>query len=105
MLQDTVPIEGKTWAIEEITMSSNTGISPTNAPGPRPRPDPPCVVTQHAVPPRKFVIVSAQGIHVFQKLRPLEQLRRLFIECGGPDAEQVKAFFRLHRVSYSVNLS
>uniref|UniRef100_A0A2C9M6L4 Nucleoporin Nup133/Nup155-like N-terminal domain-containing protein n=1 Tax=Biomphalaria glabrata TaxID=6526 RepID=A0A2C9M6L4_BIOGL len=95
---DTVPIEGKTWAIEEITMSSNTGISPTNAPGPRPRPDPPCVVTQHAVPPRKFVIVSAQGIHVFQKLRPLEQLRRLLIECGGPDAEQVKAFFRLHRI-------
>ena len=58
-------------------------------------------MTQHGLPPRRFVILSAQGIHILQKLRPVEQLKQLMMECAGPDAEQVKAFFRLHKVSAS----
>ncbi|GFN98864.1 nuclear pore complex protein nup155-like [Plakobranchus ocellatus] len=87
-----LPIEGKTWAISEVT-----------APEPAPPSgkysvDPPCVVTQHALPPRRFVLLSAQGIHILQKQRPVEQLKQLMVECGGPDAQQIKAFFNLHRL-------
>ncbi|CAL1535434.1 unnamed protein product, partial [Lymnaea stagnalis] len=89
----TIPIEGKTWAIDEITRPAGHSLERGSS-----RPDPPSVVTQHALPPRRFVLLSAQGIHILQKLRPLEQLRQLMIECRGPDAEQVKAFFRLHRI-------
>ena len=28
----------------------------------------------------------------------MEQLQSILMECGGPDAEEVKAFFRLHRL-------
>ncbi|KAK3794466.1 hypothetical protein RRG08_003619 [Elysia crispata] len=87
-----LPIEGKTWAINEVT-------------SPEPPPpsgqyvvDPPCVVTQHALPPRRFVLLSAQGIHILQKLRPVEQLKQLMVECGGPEAQQIKGFFNLHRL-------
>ncbi|KAH9488744.1 hypothetical protein Btru_059325, partial [Bulinus truncatus] len=95
---DTLPMDGKAWAIEEVSVAANQETRPAAVSVGRPRPDPPSVVTQHAVPPRKFVIVSAQGIHIIQKLRPLEQLRELLIGFGGPDAEQVKAFFRLHKI-------
>lgn len=40
-----------------------------------------------------------QGSHIWSKLRPVDQLRQLLIDCQGPDAEEVKAFFlRLHKV-------
>ncbi|XP_046570812.1 LOW QUALITY PROTEIN: nuclear pore complex protein Nup155-like, partial [Haliotis rubra] len=38
------------------------------------------------------------GSHILQKLRPMEQLQQLLIECQGPDADEVKGFFRLHRI-------
>ena len=41
-----------------------------------------------------------QGSHIWSKLRPVDQLRQLLIDCQGPDAEEVKAFFlRLHKVT------
>ncbi|XP_059140242.1 nuclear pore complex protein Nup155-like [Physella acuta] len=92
----TAPLEGKTWAIDEVMYSAHQGPAPPT--GLRARPDPPSVVTQHAHPPRRYVVLSAQGIHILQKLRPLEQLRQLLIDCRGPDSEHVKAFFRLHKV-------
>ncbi|BFZ16747.1 hypothetical protein BsWGS_19786 [Bradybaena similaris] len=95
-LHTTVPIDGKTWALDEVKYKSV--LDPMPAISAISRPDSPAVVTQHVLPPRKFVVLGAQGIHIIQKLRPLEQLRQLMIECGGPDAEQVKAFFRLHKL-------
>lgn len=86
----TVAIEGRTWAMCEVT----SGESPTVVD----KPDPPTVVTQHSQPPRQFVLLSAQGSHIFTKMRPVDQLRQLLIDCQGPDAEEVKAFFRLHKL-------
>ncbi|XP_005105150.1 nuclear pore complex protein Nup155 [Aplysia californica] len=93
----TLPVGGKTWAIDEVTFRSQPQRQLTVG-GKRSPIEPPSVVTQHALPPRRFVILSAQGVHILQKLRPVEQLKMLMIECGGPDAEQVKAFFRLHKI-------
>lgn len=96
--QTTFPIDGRTWALEEIKYPSISEPAPTQTSGIGSRTDAPAVVTQHAVPPRKFVVLSADGIHILLKQRPVEQLRHLMIECGGPDSEQVKSFFRLHKV-------
>lgn len=43
-------------------------------------------------------VILVQGSHILSKLRPVDQLRQLLIDCQGPDAEEVKAFFRLHKV-------
>ncbi|KAL4235731.1 hypothetical protein ACF0H5_004123 [Mactra antiquata] len=87
-----VPIEGRSWSINEVEY-----IKPQNPVDINGK-DPPVVVTQHAKPARKFVILSAQGSHIMSKLRPVDQLRQLLIDCQGPDADEVKAFFRLHKI-------
>lgn len=52
ILQSTIAIEGRTWAMCEVS-SGETSV-------PLDKPDPPTVVTQHSEPPRKFVLLSAQ---------------------------------------------
>ncbi|XP_062607131.1 nuclear pore complex protein Nup155-like [Saccostrea cucullata] len=86
----TIPIDGRTWAMCEVT-SGETSVTVD-------KPDPPSVVTQHSESPRQFVLLSAQGSHIFSKMRPVDQLRQLLIDFQGPDAEEVKAFFRLHKI-------
>merc|ERR1719239_455234 len=92
----SLPLGGKTWTIGEVSAPGPPAMRPgaTKKPGV----SPPSVVTQHSVTPRRFVVLSAQGVYVLMKLRPVEQLRQLMVECGGPDAVQVKAFFRLHKI-------
>ncbi|KAL5017128.1 hypothetical protein ScPMuIL_006717 [Solemya velum] len=97
--QSRLPVDGKTWAMTEVQHT------PTQLECMRSadlaflsKPDPPVVVTQHTEPPQKFVLLSGQGTHIFSKLRPVDQLRQLLIDCQGPDAEEVKAFFRLHKI-------
>ncbi|CAG2238962.1 NUP155 [Mytilus edulis] len=88
--QTTTGIDGKTWALcEESSDNLTSGAGKT---------DPPAIVTQHSDLPRKFVLLSAQGSHILTKLRPVDQLRLLLIEYQGPDADEVKGFFRLHKI-------
>ncbi|XP_076083087.1 nuclear pore complex protein Nup155-like isoform X1 [Mytilus galloprovincialis] len=88
--QTTTGIDGKTWALcEESSDNLTSGAG---------KADPPAIVTQHSDLPRKFVLLSAQGSHILTKLRPVDQLRLLLIEYQGPDAEEVKGFFRLHKI-------
>ncbi|CAC5400979.1 NUP155 [Mytilus coruscus] len=88
--QTTTGIDGKTWALCEET--SENFVSGAG------KADPPAIVTQHSDLPRKFVLLSAQGSHILTKLRPVDQLRMLLIEYQGPDADEVKGFFRLHKI-------
>uniref|UniRef100_A0AAX7TXA1 Nucleoporin 155 n=1 Tax=Astatotilapia calliptera TaxID=8154 RepID=A0AAX7TXA1_ASTCA len=57
----------------------------------------PVVVQQHNIPPQKFVLLSAKGSHIFQKLRPVDQLRHLLVSCAGGESEEIERFFKLHR--------
>lgn len=41
---------------------------------------------------------SFKGSHIFQKLRPVDQLRHLLVSCVGGESEEVERFFKLHRV-------
>lgn len=83
---------GNTWTMCEVPVSDSETYSDFKQ-----RPDPPIVVTQHNEKPRKFVFINSQGCHIVSKLRPVDQLRRLLLSCQGPESEEVKAFFSLHK--------
>ena len=54
-----IPLEGRAWALHEVPESTYLVLP---SPVPARWPDPPAVVTQHAIPSRKFVVLSAQVI-------------------------------------------
>ncbi|XP_036385365.1 nuclear pore complex protein Nup155 isoform X1 [Megalops cyprinoides] len=95
--QMTSSIDGHSWslcAIEEVKASKiltplNKDIIPIT--------DSPVVVQQHNVPPKKFVLLSAKGSHIFHKLRPVDQLRHLLVSSAGGEGEEIERFFKLHR--------
>ncbi|KAM9841021.1 nuclear pore complex protein Nup155 [Aulostomus maculatus] len=90
-------VDGHTWAVCAINEERPTKIfSPLNK-DLIPIPDSPVVVQQHNIPPQKFVLLSAKGSHIFQKLRPVDQLRHLLVSCAGGESEEIERFFKLHR--------
>ncbi|XP_076842691.1 nuclear pore complex protein Nup155 isoform X2 [Brachyhypopomus gauderio] len=95
--QMTSNIDGHSWAlsaIEEIKVPRI--VTPLNKDF-VPLTDSPVVVQQHNIPPQKFVLLSAQGSHIFHKLRPVDQLRHLLVSSGGGESEETERFFKLHR--------
>ncbi|XP_053557191.1 nuclear pore complex protein Nup155 [Bombina bombina] len=96
-MQVTVRIDGHTWAlsaideikVEKIVTPLNNDVIPvTNSP---------ILIQQHMLPPRKFVLLSAQGSHIFHRLRPVDQLRHLLVANVGGDGEDIERFFKLHQ--------
>ncbi len=61
-------------------------------------PLPPAVVTQHATPPREFVVVGTKGSYLISCLRPVEQLHQLLSKSRGGASPAIEEFFKLHRV-------
>uniref|UniRef100_A0A4W4F518 Nuclear pore complex protein Nup155 n=1 Tax=Electrophorus electricus TaxID=8005 RepID=A0A4W4F518_ELEEL len=95
--QMTSNIDGHSWAlsaIEEIKVPKI--LTPLNKDF-IPLTDSPVVVQQHNIPPQKFVLLSAQGSHIFHKLRPVDQLRHLLVSSGGGESEEIERFFKLHK--------
>jgi len=87
-----VPVEGHTWAIDEVSSVSKLYNMYRNSYSGR---EPPSAVIQHCAPNRQIVVLSAQGALIISALRPVDCLRQLLIDCGGPDAEAVKVYFSL----------
>ncbi|XP_066473036.1 nuclear pore complex protein Nup155 isoform X2 [Tiliqua scincoides] len=94
--QTTTAIDGHSWAlsaideqrVQKILTPLNKDLIPIT--------DYPVVVQQHMLPPKKFVLLSAQGSFMFHKLRPVDQLRHLFVCNAGGDGEEIERFFKLH---------
>lgn len=90
--QNTFGLDGKTWALAEVTLNT----SGQRAIGqPPPAPEPPLIVTQHSSPPRRFVFLTTQCCHIVTQLRPVDILRQLLIDASGPDSTAVRAFFQV----------
>uniref|UniRef100_A0A8C4K556 Nucleoporin 155 n=1 Tax=Dromaius novaehollandiae TaxID=8790 RepID=A0A8C4K556_DRONO len=95
--QMTTRVDGHSWAlsaidefkIQKIITPLNKDIIPIT--------DSPVVVQQHMLPPKKFVLLSAQGSFMFHKLRPVDQLRHLLVSSIGGDGEEIERFFKLHQ--------
>ncbi|KAM9329214.1 nuclear pore complex protein Nup155 [Gastrophryne carolinensis] len=96
-IQVTVQVDGHSWALSSIDDSQVEKIlTPLNK-DLIPVTDPPVMIRQHMVPPKKFVLLSAKGSHIFHKFRPVDQLRHLLIANGGGDGEEIERFFKLHQ--------
>ncbi|KAH0627891.1 hypothetical protein JD844_008444 [Phrynosoma platyrhinos] len=94
--QMKTPVDGHSWALSAIDEhKAQKIITPLNK-DLIPITDYPVVVQQHMVPPKKFVLLSAQGSFMFHKLRPVDQLRHLFVCNAGSDGEDIERFFKLH---------
>ncbi|EEZ97868.2 nuclear pore complex protein Nup154 [Tribolium castaneum] len=57
----------------------------------------PLVVRQHSEPPKKYVVLTSQGVYIFSKMRPVDILRQLLDESQGLDNDNVKAFFMIQK--------
>ncbi|XP_049594009.1 nuclear pore complex protein Nup155 [Syngnathus scovelli] len=90
-------IDGRTWAISAINEEKPSRICTPLNKEMIPVTDLPVVVLQHNTPPQKFVLLSAKGSQIFQKLRPVDQLRHLLVSCTGGESEEIERFFKLHR--------
>ncbi|NXP86500.1 NU155 protein, partial [Passerina amoena] len=95
--QMTTRVDGHSWAlsaidefkVQKIVTPLNKDVIPIT--------DSPVVVQQHMLPPKKFVLLSAQGSVMFHKLRPVDQLRHLLVSNTGGDGEEIERFFKLHQ--------
>ncbi|XP_071953322.1 nuclear pore complex protein Nup155-like [Antedon mediterranea] len=91
-----LPIDSHAWVIAEMKGESLTKVKRPSIIDPIL--DPPLVVRQHRQLPTRFVVLSAHGSYLVNKLRPVDQLRQLMVTNGGPDNNMVQSFFKLHMV-------
>nr|XP_022900276.1 nuclear pore complex protein Nup155 [Onthophagus taurus]XP_022900277.1 nuclear pore complex protein Nup155 [Onthophagus taurus] len=80
----TVSLDGPALAVAEVPYEKYPQ---------RQLPDPPSIVSQHIEPPKKYVVLTSQGAHVFLKLRPVDLLRQILLESRGLDTDVIKNFF------------
>ena len=80
------------WAIAETIQAGELEAVSS------PKPSPPTLVTQHALPSRQFVLLTTQGSYIVTKLRPVEQLQYLLEVCKSGSSESIEAFFKLFKV-------
>ncbi|XP_077969672.1 nuclear pore complex protein Nup155-like [Styela clava] len=96
--QISMPIDSRPWVIVEVPEPPSPlsvaclPFGSTEIP-----PDPPIQVLQHFQKPSEYVVITAQGCHMFNKLRPVDQLRFLLETRQDPESEAVANFFKLHR--------
>ncbi|KAM4809382.1 nuclear pore complex protein Nup155 [Rhinophrynus dorsalis] len=96
-MQVTVPVDGHSWALSSIDeMKVEKIVTPLNK-DLIPLTDAPVMIQQHMIPPKRFVLLSAQGSHIFHKLRPVDQLRHLLVSNAGGDGEEIERFFKLQQ--------
>ncbi|XP_010154802.1 PREDICTED: nuclear pore complex protein Nup155 isoform X2 [Eurypyga helias] len=95
--QMTTRVDEHLWALSAIDeFKVQKIITPLNKDN-IPITDSPVVVQQHMLPPKKFVLLSAQGSFMFHKLRPVDQLRHLLVSNIGGDGEEIETFFKLRQ--------
>jgi nuclear pore complex protein Nup155 len=81
-------IDGRTWAIAELidTIEPYTQyhfrLALLNE-----------LLVQHMLPPRTFLLLTNTGLHIIQKLRPVDQLYQLLVESRGQETEGLRQFF------------
>lgn len=88
--QSTHAVDGYVWALADVTPQLwCSALNPPTTLGTRP----PLLVTQHQQAPRQLVLLSANGAHILTFQRPVDQLRQLLEEAGGPESSIIKEFF------------
>ena len=94
----TFPLESRVWKMVEEQRPQTIKQLVTSRPVGAEKPlilEPPMVVTQHMEEPRKFVLLSSQGVHIGFKPRPADSLRQILNDNQGYENDAVKGFFSL----------
>ena len=79
--QNTMELDGKTWALAEVAPKRSSASVP------------PTIDMQHSAGPRKFIFLTPKFCHIVTQLRPVDILRQLLLDASGPDSKAVRAFF------------
>nr|XP_047122862.1 nuclear pore complex protein Nup155-like [Hydra vulgaris] len=90
--ESVISINGRTWCLSEIPDYTSLSSAPFHLFNENLQ-DPPSIITQHVLPARRFVLLSAQGSHILTTLRPLEKLRSLLLS-GNIETDAVASFFQ-----------
>ena len=61
--------------------------------------EPPTLITQEMEESRKYVFLTANGVHICYKPRPVDHFKQLLLDNQGYDNEAVKGFFLLYKES------
>jgi len=91
--QCLLQIDSEAWSVAEIANDSLDTSTPQYLFSNEFK-EPPAVVTQHILPPRKFVLLSTDGSHIITLARPLEQLRLALYGSKSGESDGVATFFR-----------
>ncbi|RZF37133.1 hypothetical protein LSTR_LSTR015323 [Laodelphax striatellus] len=86
--QSIVPLPGNLWAADEIPPPRPPLRSRAKSSMPLPH-----RVTEIYEPARQFVLLTPKGVVIVKKLRPVDMLADLLIQCNGPDSELVQCYF------------
>lgn len=80
-------LDGRVWCIAEEVKSPTVKSCPQTK-------NPPLVVKQHFEERRKFILLTSEGVHIFYKQRPIDQLNLLLTLNQGPESPAVRSFFQ-----------
>lgn len=59
--------------------------------------EPPTLVTQEMEESRKYIFLTANGVHICYKPRPVDHFKQLLLDNQGYDNDAVKGFFLLYK--------
>ena len=80
-------LDGRVWCIaEEVRKTPMLSACDTRTP--------PLIVKQHFEERRKFVLLTSEGVFIFYKQRPIDQLSLILSETQSPDSPVVRSFFQ-----------
>uniref|UniRef100_A0A6G1SEV7 Nuclear pore complex protein Nup155 n=1 Tax=Aceria tosichella TaxID=561515 RepID=A0A6G1SEV7_9ACAR len=80
-------LEGRVWSIAEEIHESPSRFANDII-------NPPLIVKQHFEERRKFILLTSEGVFIFYKQRPIDQLSLLLTETQNPDSPAVRSFFQ-----------
>ena len=90
--QTTVPVEGHAWAMHEVSTKNEFQEVMIRSFGGK---LPSMASVQHCSPARRLVVLSAQGAIILEPGRPVDCLRQLLVDSGGPEAAAVVQYWTL----------
>jgi len=95
-----IPIHNKIWKMTEemrpqiVQQKNLVKIADSTKPVEF---EPPTLITQEMEESRKYVFLTANGVHICNKPRPVDHFKQLLIDNRGYDNEAVKGFFLLYK--------
>lgn len=83
-------LDGSVWAVAEVKDRCQTSLK---------------YPLKQAQQPKKVILLTSQGAHIVELLKPVDLLQQLFLACHGAHHDAVKAFFELQNDSESCSIS